>query len=74
MKFDESNARITSALTNRTIDHVLRVGNKLEMVCTDGHVITLFTDANGDIQLLKVGVRIELPGVSMFPKAGVIGG
>lgn len=67
---NESNARITEQLTGRTIDHVIRKGKEIEMVCTDGHVVVIQADINGDIHHKRTDVRIMLPGVNMSGLAG----
>ena len=68
--FDEANARITEELTGRTIDHVIRNGLELELVCVDGHVVVIQATIEGHIVHKKTDVRVTLQGVDMFPLAG----
>lgn len=70
MTFDESNAGITESFTGRCIDHVVRNGKVLEFVTSDGHVIKLQADVNGDIQFKGREVRIMMPRVSFSGVAG----
>lgn len=70
MQMNEANARITEQLTGRTIDHVIRNGKDIELVCMDGHVVVLAVDTQGNIQHKKTDVRIVLPGVTMNGVAG----
>jgi hypothetical protein len=64
MTFDESHAAITESLCGRTIEYVGRVGKQLEFACSDGHVVVLQADVNGDIHFVRRDVRIVLPGLS----------
>jgi hypothetical protein len=66
MIYDNSDSRITDQLSGRTIDHVIRSGKQIELVCADGHVIILQADIDGDIHHRKTDVRITLPNVSML--------
>ena len=73
MTFDESNAYLTQEFAGRRIDYVVRKGKELEFVCTDGHVVIIQADVNGDIHFKQTDVRISLPGVDMFSKVNKIG-
>lgn len=70
MTFDESNARITEALTGRTISHIVRNGLDIELYCDGGHVVVLASDVNHNICYKRTDVRIMLEGVSMLSQAG----
>jgi hypothetical protein len=72
MTYDESDAMITQELCGRTIDHVERVGKQIDIVTTCGHVITLQSDVYDEIQYVKTGVRVTLPGISVMPDLGLI--
>jgi len=61
MNFDDAHSAITDHLAGRQIDHIARVGKELELICTDGHAVTLQADVNGDILFKKQSVRIVLP-------------
>ena len=71
MTFDESNSRITEALTGRTIDHVFRQGKELILNTTCGHEIRLQADVNGDIHFKGCGVKIKLESLSMGAEMGM---
>ena len=64
MTYDESNARLTEALTGRTIEYLYREGKMLHIVTTDGHDIALQSDVNHDIHFKSMGVKIYVNGVS----------
>lgn len=66
--YNESNAQLTNALCGRTIDHIVRAGKELEIVCTDGHVVVIQADINGDIHHKKTDVRVMLPPLSAISK------
>lgn len=68
--FDEANARLTNELTGRTIDHVIRNGLDLEIVCTDGHVVVIAATVDHHIVHKRTDVRVMLHGVSVFGEAG----
>lgn len=70
--YDESNARLTDELTGRTIDHLIRKGLEIHIVCTDGHTVVIQADDNGEIHYKRTDVSIMLPGVSMFSEVGNI--
>lgn len=70
MTFDESNARITSAFTGRTIEYVFRKGKELVFHTSCGHEISIQADVNGDIHFRRQGVRIVLPGVDALNEVG----
>ena len=68
--FNEANAKLTNELTGRTIDHVIRNGKEIEMVCNDGHVVVIQADIHGDIHHKQTNVKVILPTLSLFGKAG----
>ena len=70
MTFDESNSRITEHFTRRTTDFVVRNGKELEFHMTDGHVIVLQADVNGDIHFKRQNVKVA---ISLPPMLGVAG-
>lgn len=71
MTFDEANARITEQLVGRTVDHVLRKGLEIEIVCTDGHVVVLAATKDYHIVHKRTDVRIVLPSVPVFSDVGL---
>jgi len=72
MTFDESNAKITTELTGRTIDHVVRNGLELEIHCTCGHVVVLAATVDHHIVHKRTDVSVIVPGVSMMAAANSI--
>jgi hypothetical protein len=68
MTFDESNGKITTEFTNRTIDHVVRNGKVLEFHTTCGHCIKLQSDDNHDIHFAGTSVSIAIEGLDLFGK------
>lgn len=71
MTFDESNGQITTELTGRTIDHVIRNGSVLELHTTDGHCVKLQADDKYDIHYAGTGVHIVLDSLELFGQAGL---
>lgn len=67
--FNESNARLTDQLAGRTIDHLVRNGKEIEIICTDGHTVVIQADVNGDIHYKRTDVRIVLPSLSAVGQA-----
>jgi len=72
MTADESNARLTEFLTGRTVDCVTRQGKELTIHTTDGHLVVLQSDVNGDIYCKRVDARIILPDVFGKGLTGVL--
>lgn len=68
MTYDESNGKITTEFTNRTIDHVVRNGKVLEFHTTCGHCIKLQSDDNHDIHFSGTSVSIAIEGLDLFGK------
>ena len=68
--FDESLAKITNELTGRTVEYVYY--DKLDLVIRTicGHEIRLAATTTYMIAHKRTDVRIALPGVDMFSKAG----
>ena len=71
MTFDESNGKITTELTGRTIEYVERNGKELTICTSCGHRIRLQADINGDIMYKGTGVRIILPGLGTVSHKGM---
>ena len=71
MTYDESNALITTELTGRTIDHVIRNGKVLELHCVDGHCVKLQSDDKHEIHYAGTSVHIVLDSLSVFGEAGL---
>lgn len=72
MTIDENEAYITNELSGRTIEMVIRNGKILELQCTDGHVIKLQADVNGDIRYHSTGVRVYLQSLLIEPVQGML--
>ncbi len=70
MTFDESNALITTELTGRTIDHVIRNGNTLELHTVCGHCVKLQSDDKHEIHFAGTSVHIVLDSLSVFGEVG----
>ena len=71
MTFDESNGLITTELTGREVDHVIRNGKVLELHTKDGHCIKLQSDDKHDIHYAGTSVNIILDSLSVFGEAGL---
>lgn len=63
MTYDESEGKLTTELTGRTIEYIERDGKEIVICTTCGHRITLQADVNGDIRYKSTGVSIALKGV-----------
>lgn len=68
MTYDESNGLLTTELTGRTIDHVIRNGKVLELHTTCGHCIKLQSDINHDVHFAGTSVSIMLNPMDFFGK------
>lgn len=71
MTYDESNGKLTTELTGRTIEHVERKGKEIVICTTCGHRITLQADVNGDIHYKSTGVSIALEGMGFNSLQGM---
>ena len=71
MTFDESNALLTTELTGRTIDHVIRNGAVLELHTTCGHCVKLQSDDKHEIHYKGTGVHIVLDSMELFGAGGL---
>jgi hypothetical protein len=70
MTFDESNGKITTEFTGRTVDHIVRNGKVLEFHTTCGHCIKLQSDDKHDIHFAGTSVHIAVQGLDLFPQQG----
>ena len=70
MTYDESNGKLTTELTGRTIDYVERQGKEIRLCMTCGHQITLQVDVNGDIMYKSTGVSIMIDPLAMGAAQG----
>ena len=71
MTFDESNGKITTELTGREIDHIVRNGKVLEFHTKCGHCIKLQSDDNHDIHFAGTSVSIALDGIGVLGAQGM---
>lgn len=71
MTYDESEGRLTTELTGRTIEHVEREGKEIHICTSCGHKITLQADVNGDIRYKSTGVNIQLEGLGFNTMQGL---
>lgn len=64
--------QITDAICGRQVEYVIRDDDGgITLQCTDGRQVSLFVDTNGDIQMRGVGVKIVLPGLSVFGESRI---
>lgn len=71
MTFDESNGKITTEFTGRTVDHIVRNGKVLEFHTECGHIIKLQSDDKHDIHFAGTSVSIVLDGLGVLGQQGL---